>query len=160
MEWKGFIMNCNWKTLLTPKEKGEKKTDYISRIRNIFETEVKSQKFKFEGVDTYIIFHEENSNKSWEKFMIGSEKYHNGTTKYDWRRLPYIRLIPYVMNNFANCTKCGYCEINRERKNQVKIIFNCYDAKYKIVLSRNYDKNCYYIITAYIDRRLKKATLD
>lgn len=152
-------MNCNALSLIDMKKYGERTVDYINRMKEYFNQNIKCKTFIFNGLEAKILFCDDaDEDRSWRKFSVGDEKGHNYTDKIDRYRLPFLPLLPYILENLENCKICDKIEISQERTNNYyRIVFKCLKNWYKIVLSKDEVKNCYYIISAYVDRRLKKS---
>lgn len=151
-------MQCNTLKLIEMRDFGERKTEYIRRMKEYFNTNIKNKTFIFKGLNVKVLFFDdEDEDRAWRKFSIGDEKGHNYTSKIDIRRLPYLPLITYIMENIDKCWICDKFAVEEiDGGRRYRILFKCFKNWYKIVLSKNSDQDFYYLISAYVDNRLSK----
>ena len=146
-------MSCSLLNFVVLKDFGEKGYEYENRMKEYFNSELKYKKYSFKGKTVKMLFCDDaDVDKSWYKFTIGDPKYHNNTTKLDYRRLPFLPLIPIIMEDINKCSECEHFIIEKCKKEKYKIILKCNNFSYKIVLSYNYQESIYYLISAYRDK--------
>lgn len=142
-------MNCKLLDSVIIKGFGESKKEYENRMKEYFEKNIKNNNLTFENKKIKVLYSDdEDKERSWRKFIIGSEKAHNNTTKYDYRRIPFLPLIPIILSDQNKCSECECYSIER-LSDKIKIIVKCENYFYKIILSYNEQEDLYYLLSGY-----------
>ena len=124
------------------KKPNEGKKDYFNRRKNDFIT-INSLPLNFKGLPVYFNLIKKGIDECYEKFTVGSERYHS-TKKPDFRRVERLEWIYEIINKINNCEGCSEYRYGQSKG---KELIYCVEKQYLIVLKRM--SNCYIVVTAY-----------
>ena len=124
------------------KKTNEGKIDYSNRRKNDFIT-ITSLPLNYKGFPVYFNLIDKGIDECYEKFTIGSERYHS-TKKPDFRRVERLEWIYEIINKINNCVGCSEYRYGRSKG---KELIYCVEKQYLIVLKKM--SNCFIVVTAY-----------
>ena len=114
------------------KKPNEGKKDYFNRRKNDFIT-ITSLPLNFKGLPVYFNLIKKGIDECYEKFTVGSERYHS-TKKPDFRRVERLEWIYEIINKINNCEGCSEYRYGRSKG---KELIYCVEKQYLIVLKQN-----------------------
>lgn len=135
-------MSCLLNLKRIKKKPNEGKTDYSNRRKKDFIT-MTSLSLNYKGIPVYFNLLYKGIDECYEKFTVGSERYHS-TKKPDFRRVERLEWIYEIINKINNCEVCSEYRFGRSKG---KDLTYCVEKQYLIVLKRM--SNCYIVVTAY-----------
>ena len=124
------------------KKPNEGKKDYFNRRKNDFVT-ITSLPLNYKGLPVYFNLIKKGIDECYEKFTVGSERYHS-TKKPDFRRVERLEWIYEIINKINNCKGCSEYRCGQSKG---KELIYCVEKQYLIVLKRM--SNCFIVVTAY-----------
>lgn len=124
------------------KKPNEGKIDYSNRRKNDFIT-ITSLPLNYKGLPVYFNLIDKGIDECYEKFTVGSERYHS-TKKPDFRRVERLEWIYEIINKINTCEGCSEYRCGQ---NKGKDLIYCVEKQYLIVLKRM--SNCFIVVTAY-----------
>ena len=146
---------------LVQKEYSETTEEYINRRKNDFNTNIKNKSVIYNGKPMYLVYHDIEGDACFNKFAIGSEKYHTKADgsigEYDTLRVQRLEWIFTILNNLENCeNKCKalYRVLDKNYKDR----YNLYSLtnNYKINITIKDTEDEYLVITAFNIRKHNK----
>ena len=129
---------------LVQKEYSETKEEYINRRKSDFNTNIKNKYVIYNGKPMYLVYHDIEGDACFNKFAVGSEKYHTKADgsigEYDILRVQRLEWIFTILNKNYKDRFNLYCLTNN----------------YKIVISIKETEGEYLVITAFYIRKNNK----
>lgn len=142
---------------LVQKEYSETKEEYINRRKNDFNTNIKNKYVIYNGKPMYLVYHDIEGDACFNKFAIGSEKYHTKADgiigEYDILRVQRLEWIFSILNNLKHCeNKCKALYRVPDKNYKDRFDLYCLTNNYKIVIPIKDTEGEYLVITAFYMR--------
>lgn len=131
---------------------------FLNARKGYFEKQIFNNPFSLNGKTIKLIY-SDNLDKCFNKFTIGSNKYHK-TGTYDTMRLERLHWIDNLLNKISRCKDAKACigiKFIKEKRNKDNyLIIFCQKNRYAIYLLDLTKKGYYVLTSAYYIHSNKK----